>query len=81
MPRQTAGPTRALPCCPTHNPASETLFPTALADRVVAVLKAQDREAQMESLRVQVAAGDEGQDGMNSAVLAIATAILKRGLK
>ena len=49
-----------------------------LADRVVAVLKASDR---LETLRAQVAAGDEGEDGMNSAVLAIATAIMQRGIR
>ena len=51
-----------------------------LAERVVAVLKSAAPDACLQALRARVEAGDEGEDGMNSVVLAIATAILRRGL-
>ena len=51
-----------------------------LAERVVAVLKSAAPDASLQGLRARVEAGDEGEDGMNSVVLAIATAILRRGL-
>jgi hypothetical protein len=52
----------------------------ALADRVVAIVRAQEPESALSSLRVKVESGDEGEDGMNSAVLAIATAIFRQGI-
>ena len=51
-----------------------------LADRVVALLRAENPKASLDALEARVAAGDEGKDGMNSAVLAITTAILRRGI-
>jgi hypothetical protein len=51
-----------------------------LADRVVAVLRAEDPRRAMAALSRAVEAGQEGEDGMNSAVLAIATALLKHGV-
>ena len=51
-----------------------------LANRVVAVLQTEDPRASLTVLAAQVEAGDEGEDGMNSAVIAIATAILRRGI-
>lgn len=52
----------------------------ALADRVVSVVRAPDPEIALRDLGAKVEAGDEGDDGMNSAVLAIATAILRQGI-
>jgi hypothetical protein len=51
-----------------------------LAERVVAVLKAENPRAELAALRTRVEAGDEGADGMNSAALAIATALLRHGI-
>ncbi|MBM4318833.1 MAG: hypothetical protein FJ125_02490 [Deltaproteobacteria bacterium] len=46
-----------------------------LAERVVAVLRDDDPPARLGELRVQVEAGDEGEHGDNSIVLALATAM------
>ncbi len=51
-----------------------------LADRVVSILRASDPQGCLRALRDRVEAGDEGEDGMNSAALAIATAILRLGI-
>jgi len=49
-----------------------------LADRIVAVLRDENPNARVVELKRAVDAGDEGQDGMNSVVLAVAAAMLKR---
>ncbi len=50
-----------------------------LADRVVAVLRDDDAEARMAELKAKVDAGEEGDDGMNSTVLAIVLALSEQG--
>lgn len=49
-----------------------------LADRIVAVLRDDDPKARVVELKKAVDASDEGEDGMNSVVLAVAAAMLKR---
>ena len=49
-----------------------------LAGRVVAVLRDDDPWARIAELRAKVEAGDEGDDGMNGAVVAIAQAVLEQ---
>ena len=49
-----------------------------LADRVVAVLKDPEPRQRVAELRARVEAGDEGEDGLNSAVLAIAIALAEK---
>lgn len=51
-----------------------------LSDRVVQVIRSPNPHGALDELRAKVAVGDEGDDGMNSAVLAIATAILRQGI-
>lgn len=46
-----------------------------LADRIVAVLKDDNPKARIAELKAKVEAGDEGVDGMNSTVLAVALAM------
>ena len=48
-----------------------------LAGRVVAVLRGDDPRIALEELRRKVDAGDEGDDGLNSTVLAIAQALME----
>ena len=48
-----------------------------LADRIVALLKADDPRAELAELARKVNAGEEGEDGLNSVVLAVATAMLE----
>ena len=53
-----------------------------LANRIVAVLRSEDPHACLDDLDNKVKAGDEGDDGLNSVVLAVAAAMvdhLKRG--
>ena len=50
----------------------------ALADRIVAVLKDSNPAAKIADLKKQIDAGDEGEDGMNSVVAAVAIAMLER---
>ncbi len=50
-----------------------------LSDRVVQVIRSPNPHGALDELRAKVAVGDEGDDGMNSAVLAIATAISASG--
>lgn len=52
-----------------------------LADRIVEVLRDEDPKARMSELERAVKAGEEGKDGMNSVVLAVAAAMLKRAKK
>lgn len=49
-----------------------------LADRIVAVLRDDDPKARMAELERAIQAGEEGEGGMNSVVLAVAAAMLKR---
>ncbi len=49
-----------------------------LADRIVAVLRDDDPKARLAELERSIKAGEEGEDGMNSVVLAVAAAMLKR---
>ena len=46
-----------------------------LADRVVELLRDPDRRARFAELRAKIQAGDEGEDGLNSAALAVAVAV------
>jgi hypothetical protein len=46
-----------------------------LAERVVVLLKAPDFRVRFAELKARVDAGDEGEDGLNSAALAIAVAV------
>jgi hypothetical protein len=48
-----------------------------LADRVVEILRDEAPAKRVAELRVRVEAGDEGDEGLNSAVLAVAQAILE----
>ena len=49
-----------------------------LAERIVTVLRDEDPRARMTELKKAVDAGNEGPDGLNSAVLAVAAAMYKR---
>ena len=46
-----------------------------LADRIVALLKSEDLDASLQELSARVKAGDEGKDGLDSVVLAVAMAM------
>lgn len=46
-----------------------------LAERVVELLRDPDRRARLAELRAKILAGDEGEDGLNSAALAVAVAV------
>lgn len=46
-----------------------------LAERIVTLLKDKDAKAKIAELQAKVEAGDEGEDGMNSAILAVAIAM------
>ena len=48
-----------------------------LAERIVALLKDEDPKARVAELQAKVEAGDEGEDGMNSAILAVSIAMLE----
>lgn len=48
-----------------------------IADRVVALLRDSDPRARLAELKLKVDAGDEGEDGRNSVVLALATAMFE----
>jgi hypothetical protein len=52
-----------------------------LAERIVAVLKDAVPEARIAELREAVDAGDEGEDGTNSVVLAVAIAMVEQAKK
>jgi hypothetical protein len=49
-----------------------------LADRVVAVLRDPDPRRRVAELRARVEDGDEGEDSLNSAVLAIVIAVSEK---
>ena len=46
-----------------------------LADRVVALIRDPDPRARFAELKAMIDAGDEGEDGLNSAALAVAVAV------
>lgn len=50
-----------------------------LASRVVDILRADDVAERIARLENKVAAGDEGEDGFNSTVLAIVRALREQG--
>ena len=50
----------------------------ALADRVVALLRDPDPRARLAALQARIRAGDAGPDGLDPALLALATALLEQ---
>ena len=46
-----------------------------LAERIVALLKDKDAKTRIAELQAKVEDGDEGEDGLNSAILAVAIAM------
>ena len=49
-----------------------------LADRVVSVLRDPEPRRRVAELRARIEAGDEGEEGLNSAVLAIVIALAEK---